>query len=149
MARDRVYPALVHVKPIRELYVGGRRRLTTATGSGVVIDEKGHCITNYHVSGKAARSICTLSDGSEVRATLVGGDPLTDLAVIRLDTEALRERGVELRWAELRAEVDQSDQRGQLGPAKSIWVGDGDTGGWPGHAASTRCHFSHDQDWNW
>ena len=37
-----------------------------------------------------------------------------------------------LRWAELRAEAGQSDHRGQLGPAKSIWVGDGDTGGWPG-----------------
>ena len=37
-----------------------------------------------------------------------------------------------LRWAELRAEAGQSDHRGQLGPAKSIWVGDGGTGGWPG-----------------
>ena len=37
-----------------------------------------------------------------------------------------------LRWAELRAEAGQSDHRGQLGPAKSIWVGDGGTGGWSG-----------------
>ena len=100
-ARDRVYPALVHVQPIRETYVGGRRRLATATGSGVVIDEAGHCITNYHVSGRAAESICTLSDGRKVRARLVGGDPLTDIAVIRLDLAELDARGIELHWADL------------------------------------------------
>ncbi|MCZ6688051.1 MAG: trypsin-like peptidase domain-containing protein [Planctomycetota bacterium] len=100
-ARDRVYPALVHVQPIRETYVGGRMRLSTATGSGVIIDPAGHVITNYHVSGKAEESICTLSDKKKIRAKLIGGDPLTDIAVIRLDKDQLEREGVTLAWSTL------------------------------------------------
>ncbi|MCZ6601708.1 MAG: trypsin-like peptidase domain-containing protein, partial [Planctomycetota bacterium] len=100
-ARDRVYPALVHVQPIRETYVGGRMRLSTATGSGVIIDPAGNVITNYHVSGKAEESICTLSDKKKIRAKLIGGDPLTDIAVIRLDKDQLEREGVTLAWSTL------------------------------------------------
>ncbi len=54
-------------------------------GSGVIIDKKGHIVTNNHVI-KDARSLeVTLADGSKWRASLVGTDPDNDLAVIKID----------------------------------------------------------------
>ena len=59
------------------------------SGSGVVLDESGHIITNHHVVevGDAARVV--LSDGRVYEAELVGSDPLTDLAVLRVPTTDL------------------------------------------------------------
>jgi len=53
-------------------------------GSGMIIDERGHILTNYHVAGTATKMQVTLADGSKHPATLVGGDPKTDLAVIHI-----------------------------------------------------------------
>ena len=55
------------------------------SGSGSIIDEQGHILTNYHVIEGARQLFVTLADGSEYRATLVGGDPDTDLAVIKIN----------------------------------------------------------------
>ena len=59
------------------------------SGSGVVLDDSGHIITNHHVVevGDAARVV--LSDGRVYAAELVGSDPLTDLAVLRISTTDL------------------------------------------------------------
>jgi serine protease Do len=54
-------------------------------GSGIIISRDGYAVTNYHVAGRAERIICTMQDREQVPATLVGGDPATDLAVIKLD----------------------------------------------------------------
>jgi len=54
-------------------------------GSGVIFRTDGYVVTNYHVAGKSDRIFCTLSDKEVVPATYIGGDPLTDLAVIKLD----------------------------------------------------------------
>ena len=55
-------------------------------GSGVIIDTQGHILTNDHVVGDAAQGglQVTLADGRVHEATIVGTDPTTDLAVIRL-----------------------------------------------------------------
>ncbi len=53
-------------------------------GSGMIIDAQGHILTNFHVAGGAVKLEVTLADGSKHPATLVGGDPKTDLAVIRI-----------------------------------------------------------------
>jgi serine protease Do len=53
-------------------------------GSGMIIDAQGHILTNYHVAGGATKLEVTLADGSRYPAKLVGGDPKTDLAVIRI-----------------------------------------------------------------
>ena len=55
------------------------------TGSGVVIDGKGHILTNEHVVSDAADVRVTFVDGKEAKAKVVGTDPKTDLAVIRVD----------------------------------------------------------------
>lgn len=56
-------------------------------GSGFVYDELGHIITNNHVVGQAEKITVIFSDGTEVDATLVGVDPDSDLAVIKVDPQ--------------------------------------------------------------
>ena len=84
-ARDLVAPALVNVQPITDVYSSGERRSSTAIGSGFIFDDRGHIVTNYHVAGKAKRLIITLSDRQRVPGVLVGEDPLTDIAVLKVD----------------------------------------------------------------
>ncbi len=87
-ARDLVAPALVNVQPITDVFSSGERRSSTAVGSGFVYDREGHVVTNYHVAGKAKRLIITLSSKQRVPGVVVGGDPLTDIAVLKLNVEA-------------------------------------------------------------
>ncbi len=62
-------------------------------GTGVILDTEGHIVTNDHVirvGGAFANTITvTLSDGRTARASVVGADPATDLAVIDIDLEGL------------------------------------------------------------
>ena len=57
----------------------------TATGSGFVIDQDGHIVTNAHVVENAQRIDVTLGDQPPVEAELVGSDPSTDIAVLKVD----------------------------------------------------------------
>ncbi|MDR1385475.1 MAG: trypsin-like peptidase domain-containing protein, partial [Planctomycetaceae bacterium] len=54
-------------------------------GSGVVFDKRGHIITNYHVVEDAREIHVTLFNGNTYDAIPVGGDPATDLAVLKVD----------------------------------------------------------------
>ena len=58
-----------------------------SAGSGVVIDARGYILTNNHVVEDANDIKVTFNDGSEVPATIVGTDPKTDLAVIKVKVE--------------------------------------------------------------
>jgi putative serine protease PepD len=60
------------------------------SGSGSIIDTKGHILTNHHVVVNAQKLEVTLADGSKWPAKLVGSDPDNDLAVIKI--EAPREK---------------------------------------------------------
>lgn len=84
-ARNRVLPALVHIQPVVADYRTGKLQKQSVVGSGVIIHPDGYVVTNYHVAGKAERILCTLADKEQVPAILIGGDPPTDLAVIKLD----------------------------------------------------------------
>ncbi len=88
-ARDRVFPALVSIRVVTVLYSQGKEFKNQAVGSGTIISPDGHVVTNQHVVVGGHKFICTLSDKQEVSATLVGEDPLTDLAVLKLDTQSL------------------------------------------------------------
>jgi putative serine protease PepD len=57
---------------------------TTGAGSGIIIDRSGNIITNYHVIAEARRLDVTLYDGSRYEAEMVGIDPGSDIAVIRI-----------------------------------------------------------------
>ncbi|MGE0659399.1 MAG: DegQ family serine endoprotease [Reyranellaceae bacterium] len=63
----------------------GPPRRVTSLGSGFIIDEKGYVVTNNHVIADADEITVTLSDDSTFKAELVGKDPKTDLALLKLD----------------------------------------------------------------
>jgi serine protease Do len=60
-------------------------RKARGTGSGVVIDAKGYILTNNHVAGDADELKVTFQDGKTLPAKIVGTDPRTDLAIIKVD----------------------------------------------------------------
>ncbi|HET6643789.1 MAG TPA: trypsin-like peptidase domain-containing protein [Gaiellaceae bacterium] len=62
----------------------------SATGSGFVIDKQGHIVTNEHVVEGATKVTVQFADQSEVQATIVGTDPSTDIAVLKVDRPASR-----------------------------------------------------------
>ncbi len=58
-------------------------------GSGFVIDKNGYILTNHHVIDGVGRIEVTISDGRRMEATVVGMDPPTDLALIKVDAKNL------------------------------------------------------------
>jgi serine protease Do len=81
----RVYPSLVQIHVLSTHTEGGRERKSGATGSGAIISAEGHVITNHHVVGRATSIRVVLPTREELEASLVGTDPLSDIAVIQLD----------------------------------------------------------------
>jgi S1-C subfamily serine protease len=57
-------------------------------GSGIVLDTRGHILTNFHVIDGAKEIEVLLANGSSYAATVVGVDPATDVAVLRIDAAA-------------------------------------------------------------
>jgi Do/DeqQ family serine protease len=58
-------------------------------GSGVIVDSKGYILTNYHVVAEANKLTIRLFDGRELKGTIQGTDPKTDLAVVYVDAKDL------------------------------------------------------------
>src|SRR5690349_8261633 len=79
-----VKPALVRIHVVSTAYREGRELKFQESGSGAIISPDGYVVTNHHVAGHSKRLLCTLSDKSEVEADLIGTDPLTDIAIIKL-----------------------------------------------------------------
>ena len=86
-----VYPALVRIYVVSEEGGGGRMQKQRASGSGTIIHPDGYILTNHHVAGRATHIVVNLADRQELRATLVGTDPLADLAVLKIDKKDLRD----------------------------------------------------------
>lgn len=69
-----------------------RQRETSSLGSGVIVDaDDGYIVTNNHVIDKADEILVTLHDGRQLNAKLVGSDPESDLAVIKVPAKNLQE----------------------------------------------------------
>jgi len=58
-------------------------------GSGVIIDSKGHILTNEHVILKASKIMITLADKREFEGKLIGSDPRSDLAIVKINSEKI------------------------------------------------------------
>lgn len=85
----RVVSTEVRPAPSRPLFEQNlpavRRRVESSLGSGVIVDTGGHIITNHHVIRDATEIRVQLADGRVATPTVVGTDPDTDLAVLRVD----------------------------------------------------------------
>jgi serine protease Do len=97
----RMFPAVVRLDVAQEVYSEGKRTLRRGIGSGVIIDSDGRILTNFHVAGRAAEIYITLFNKERVRATLIGDDHWTDLAVVQLDMDEVRKRNITFNYAEL------------------------------------------------
>jgi serine protease DegQ len=94
-AVERAAPSVLTVHSARTasvgpLGLGGRRLLAQGLGSGVLIDESGHIVTNNHVVQDANELAVALPDGTLRPTKLIGVDPDTDLALLRIDPAGLR-----------------------------------------------------------
>ena len=71
--------------PFGEFWPRYRRRVEQSLGSGVIVDPSGQIVTNHHVIADADQIQVQLADGRVAEAKVVGRDPDTDLALLRID----------------------------------------------------------------
>ncbi len=104
-AAETVVPTVVHIKssysgrggffhnPFEEFFdmqpESPMERRGLGYGSGVIISEDGYIVTNQHVIDQAEHLEVTFFNGKKVKATLVGEDPTTDLALLKINGENL------------------------------------------------------------
>ena len=88
LAPSEIYEQLRPSVVVITSTANGRFGQEQGSGSGVIIDDEGFILTNYHVVSGADVIEVTLDDGSTLAATVVGSDPGNDLAVIRVDPPA-------------------------------------------------------------
>ncbi|HET7088607.1 MAG TPA: trypsin-like peptidase domain-containing protein, partial [Anaerolineae bacterium] len=84
---ERVGPAVVSIGV--KMKSRSRRERGEGAGSGVIIAPDGYVLTNDHVVERAQEIEVSLTDGSTLSAQLVGADPATDLAVVRVGGSGL------------------------------------------------------------
>lgn len=91
---DRVKPAVVNIAPATSSTPSkpggaprGRPPEGSGSGSGVILDKKGYIVTNNHVVGEATEVEVRLSDKSRFTGKVIGKDPDTDLAVIKVEAD--------------------------------------------------------------
>lgn len=97
-AAEKTVNAVVHVKNVTlsrgpssllEFYYGhgGTPRAQVGTGSGVIISPDGYIVTNNHVIANASKLEITLNDNRSFEAELIGADPETDIALLKIDSD--------------------------------------------------------------
>ncbi|MDA9764311.1 MAG: trypsin-like peptidase domain-containing protein [Opitutales bacterium] len=97
----RLLEAVVRIDVREVTYRGGSKQNVSGVGSGVIISEEGHILTNAHVVSTFAEEIrITLSNLERVSAKLIGWDHWTDLALLKLDLDELEGRGLSFTIAE-------------------------------------------------
>ncbi|HRI59755.1 MAG TPA: Do family serine endopeptidase, partial [Saprospiraceae bacterium] len=84
-------PAVVNIRALLEsgssIWSGGS--LTGSSGSGVILSPDGYIVTNHHVVERSTDIKVTLADKREYKAKLVGSDPSTDVALLKIDEAEL------------------------------------------------------------
>jgi len=90
-ALSKVAPSLVRIHVVSVDHQDGREIKREAAGSGTIISAEGHVLTNHHVAGRTRAIYCTLATREEIPAELVGTDPLSDIAILKLKPAAPRQ----------------------------------------------------------
>ena len=99
-AADRVSPAVVSINvtsrrqaprrtPWDFFFVPQGAQVVQGYGTGFIVRPAGIILTNQHVVANAERVVVTLPDGSDLPATVLGEDPLTDVAVLKVERSGL------------------------------------------------------------
>ncbi|WP_452223001.1 trypsin-like peptidase domain-containing protein [Lacinutrix chionoecetis] len=99
VAAEKTLDAVVHVKNLtstnqqltmRDLFMGrAPQRRQLGTGSGVIISPDGYIITNNHVIDDSENLSVTLNDNRTLQATIVGTDPKTDIALLKIESDEI------------------------------------------------------------
>ena len=92
---EKVKPAVVNIAPSTtgpppsrpKRKRGAPREAPPGSGSGVIIDQSGYIVTNNHVVGDAAVVEVRLSDKTKFKGTVVGRDPDTDVALVKIEAD--------------------------------------------------------------
>jgi len=89
-ASEKVTPAVVNISTVRIVADFFLNLVPQeGLGSGVIFDSKGYILTNEHVIHEAKEIKVILTDGREFKGELIGSDPVTDLAVVKIKSENL------------------------------------------------------------
>ncbi|QNO15043.1 trypsin-like peptidase domain-containing protein [Alkalicella caledoniensis] len=91
-AVQKVSPAVVGISTFanrRDMFRGTEQMVQRGVGSGVIIESNGYIVTNYHVIEEGEIFVVTLDSGEEIEAEVIGSDPGTDLAVLKIDKTGL------------------------------------------------------------
>jgi S1-C subfamily serine protease len=86
---ERVSPAVVNITfsaQARDAF--GRTQQAEGTGSGFIIDDQGHVVTNYHVAGGTTRLDVTLADNTSYVGDVVASDQANDLTLLKINAPA-------------------------------------------------------------
>ncbi|MDD4869669.1 MAG: trypsin-like peptidase domain-containing protein [Kiritimatiellae bacterium] len=83
-SKEKVFPAVVYVKCVRQSHESGKKQSHEVSGSGVLITSEGEILTNWHVVDKATEVRCLLHDGRAFHADIRGTDKDLDVALLRL-----------------------------------------------------------------
>lgn len=93
---NQVGPAVVRIdaarsrtNPLSSQFEGPQERFEQGTGSGFIFDQQGFILTNAHVVAEADEVTVVLKDGQQFPGSVEGVDPLTDIAVIKIDAQDL------------------------------------------------------------
>lgn len=92
VAAQKVGPAVVGITNkavVRDWFTNRSELVEKGTGSGVIIDAKGYIVTNNHVIEGAKEIVVSFADGTTTEGKIVGSDPATDLAVVKVDAKNL------------------------------------------------------------
>jgi len=85
-AAEKVSPSVVHIESVR---LKGSAESPAGSGSGLIFTPDGFVLTNSHVVAQAHRIKVTLLDGRQADGALVGSDPHSDIAVVRIGASGL------------------------------------------------------------
>ncbi|WP_258807435.1 trypsin-like peptidase domain-containing protein [Pseudidiomarina sp. CB1] len=91
-AVNRAAPAVVNIYSLSEVrgsYYNRRPNTVLRLGSGIIMDNVGHVLTAAHVVANVSSIQVALQDGRQTSAQVIGSDPITDLAVLRIELDNL------------------------------------------------------------